>query len=214
MATPALSTASSAIRSASTRTQQSTKPTLATHHPNQDISTTMAAPSHHRHSYHPPGTDETTQQQPHPKLQLQRPQHPVRKLRNNDSDDQMSDVSPSMSNSPTETLATISPSTPVGPSSKEDALSAAGANVSGTPTLFQKRPSGGVTGAYDDKHHPYKHHSRTTSVQCHGQGPENAMIEMCPSSDALVDGLDTSLKKKRKALTKLRQFFRLETNKC
>ncbi|KAK3827703.1 MAG: kinase-like domain-containing protein [Benniella sp.] len=211
MAPPVLSTAPSATRSASTRTQQSTKPTtLATHHPNQDISATMAPTvntSHHRHSYHPPGTDETTQQQPHPKLPLQRPQHPVR---NNDSDDQMSDVSPFMSNSPTETLATISPSTP----SKEDALSAAGANVSGTPTLFQKRPSGGVTGTYDDKHHPYKYHSRTTSVHCHGQGPENVRIEMCPSSDALVDGLDTSLKKKRKALTKLRQFFRLETNKC
>ncbi|KAF9365044.1 NUAK SNF1-like kinase 2 [Mortierella sp. NVP85] len=212
------STAPSTIRSASIRTQQSTKPTtLATHHPNQDISATMAAPavktSHHRHSYHPPGTDETNQYQPHPKPQPQTPQRPVRELRYNDSDDQMSDVSPSMSNSPTETLATISPSTTVGLSSKEDALSAAGASVSGTPSLFQKRPSGCVTGAYDDKHHPYKHHSRTTTVQCHGQGPENVII-VCPSSDALVDGLDTSLKKKRKALTKLRQFFRLETNKC
>jgi hypothetical protein len=39
------------------------------------------------------------------------------------------------------------------------------------------------------------------------------MINMCPSNDALMDGFDAALMKS-KALAKLRQFFRFETNKC
>ncbi|KAF9935018.1 Protein kinase [Modicella reniformis] len=192
-APPALSTAPpTVIRPAPSRVQQhqAKSTALPTHHPNNDISTTTAAPTvntgHNRHSYHPPGTHENNpqgiaasqyqyqqQQHQHPKLsQLQTPQH-LRELRN--SDDQMSDVSPSMTCSPTETMATISPRTPVAPTLKEDALSAAVAA---------------------------------------GQVPENVVIDMCPSSDTLVDGFDASLKKKRKALTKIRQFFRFETNKC
>ncbi|KAG0246121.1 hypothetical protein BGX31_004310 [Mortierella sp. GBA43] len=233
------------------RTPQPVKPNvLPTHHLNQDIGTmsptsATSAPTHDRHSYHAPsspapGTLEASQQETtashsqyqhqHPRLQLQlQTAQPVRELRHSgDSDEQMSDVSPSMSNSPTETMATISPSTPIAPTSKEDALSAA-VGVSPTLASYQKRSGGGVTNGnqYEDntnsKHHPYKHHLRTNSVQtqgpCHVQGqsqtPENVTIVMCPSSDAIaVDGIDTTLKKKRKALTKLRQFFRLETSKC
>ncbi|KAG0084651.1 hypothetical protein BGZ92_009705 [Podila epicladia] len=57
----------------------------------------------------------------------------------------------------------------------------------------------------DEKHHPYKVHARTMS-----SSPENVTISMSPSSETLVDGFDSSSKKKRKALTKLRQFFRFE----
>lgn len=117
----------------------------------------------------------------------------------------MSDVSVSMTSSPTETMATISPSTPVGHGPKDDTLLLAAGS-------YQKRSS-----SYDEKHHPYKNHTRANSTHHHHhrqQGTEIVMINMCPSTDALMDGFDSSSKKKRKTLTKLRQFFRLETNKC
>ncbi|KAI7820967.1 kinase-like domain-containing protein [Gamsiella multidivaricata] len=250
-ALPALSTALPTIRSASVHQQQQQQQAgstvLGTHHPNNDISTTMAAPGVHtgqnRHSYHPPGAHELDrqqqQQQESPSVyrsyqhsedyqQDYRHQHHrqssqsvlPRELR--DSDDQMSDVSPSMVSSPTETMATISPCTPVAPTCKNDVLgSNAAANNATTlngcsPAVYQKRPTPVNGVAYDEKHHPYKHHhSRTSSVHSHGcgQSPEAVMINMCPSNDVLMDSYDTSSKKKRKALTKLRQFFRFETNK-
>ncbi|KAF9359717.1 NUAK SNF1-like kinase 2 [Mortierella sp. AD094] len=199
-ALPALSTAPSTIRPVPTRTQQQARSTaLPAHHPNNDISTTMNGPTintahtqNNRHSYHPPGANEVKQQETVP------------------HDDQMSDVSPLMANSPTETMATISPSTPVGPASRDDALSAA---VAGAAS-YQKRPNPVSGSPYDEKHHPNKHHSRTSSAHGQGYAPENVTISMCPSNDALTDGFDASSKKKRKALTKLRQFFRFETNKC
>ncbi|KAF9431577.1 NUAK SNF1-like kinase 2 [Entomortierella beljakovae] len=201
-ALPALSTAPVTIRPVPSRTQQqqARSTALPAHHPNNDISTTMAPtvkPQSNRHSYHPPGAHDIKQQETAVQYQ---PQDLPCEL--NDSDEQMSDVSPSMVNSPTETMATISPSTPVGPASRDDALSAA---VAGTGS-YQKRPNPVNGSPYDEKHHPNKHHARTNS--------ENVTINVCASNDALTDSLDASLKKKRKALTKLRQFFRFETNKC
>ncbi|KAF9111932.1 NUAK SNF1-like kinase 2 [Mortierella sp. AM989] len=218
-ALPALSTAPSTIRPVPTRTQQqqARSTALPTHHPNNDISTTTNVPvintSHtqnNRHSYHPPGAHEIKQQETAPQYQSyqQSSQEVPRDL--HDSDEQMSDVSPSMVSSPTETMATISPSTPVGPALRDDALSAA---VSGAAP-YQKRPNSVVNGSpYDGKHHPNKHHSRTSSVHSQGYTPDNVTISMCPSNEVLTDGFDQS-KKKRKALTKLRQFFRFETNKA
>ncbi|KAF8938283.1 NUAK SNF1-like kinase 1 [Dissophora ornata] len=232
-ALPALSTAPNTIRPSPVRAQQQQQArstALGTHHPNSDISTTIATPTvntgHNRHSYHPPGAREMNHhhqqetavpyhsyqhQHHHSHQQHLQVQAPAR-----DCDDQMSDVSPSMASSPTETMATISPSTPVGPASRDDALSAAVA-AGNNPTSYQKRPNLTNGSSYDEKHqhHPYKHHSRTNSVYGGGgnQAPENVMVNMCPSNDALMDGFDSSLKKKRKALTKLRQFFRFETNK-
>ncbi|CAO3568371.1 unnamed protein product [Mortierella alpina] len=258
---PALSTAPSTIRSApGVRTQQTAKSTgLATFHPNVDISTTMTAPTvntnsrphrpehqNNRHSYHPPGTNDTRRHEPvasyqayrQPQRLQQQPQHPIQPSynapRDLDLDDQMSDVSPSMANSPTETMATISPSTPMAPISKDEALLAAAAGVASSyqqQQHHQKRSNALTSNTYDDKHphHPYKHpnhhhHSRTSSVHANAFGPSQPMqqpdnvvlINMCPSSDAIMDGLDSSLKKKRKALTKLRQFFRFESasTKC
>ncbi|KAF9189100.1 NUAK SNF1-like kinase 2 [Haplosporangium sp. Z 767] len=234
-ALPALSTTPVTIRPSAARThqqqQQQQQPqakstALSTFHPNNDISTTMQSTANtthsHRHSYHPPRSSEASPQETHapyhayqqPPQQQQYPssQSPTQEL----DDDQMSDVSPSMSNSPTETMATISPSTPVAPNSRDDALSTA---VVGAPP-FQKRSNTLTSNSHDDKHHPYKHHTRTSSTHSHhhsnnyNQPSENVMINMCPSTDALMDGLDSSLKKKRRTLTKLRQFFRFETNKC
>ncbi|KAF9984891.1 NUAK SNF1-like kinase 2 [Mortierella antarctica] len=267
-ALPALSTAPATIRPApGVRTQQQQQPHasqhqarstgLATFHPNVDISTTMAAPTvnthprphrpehqNNRHSYHPPGTNDTQQHEPvasyrqPQRLQQQHPQQPIQPSynipRDLDLDDQMSDVSPSMANSPTETMATISPSTPMAPTSKDEALLAAAAGVASSyqqQQHHQKRSNTLTSNTYDDKHphHPYKHpnhhhHSRTSSVHANAFGPGQPMqqpdnvvlINMCPSSDAIMDGLDSSLKKKRKALTKLRQFFRFESasTKC
>ncbi|KAF9100738.1 hypothetical protein BGX29_006286 [Mortierella sp. GBA35] len=52
----------------------------------------------------------------------------------------------------------------------------------------------------------------TTNGGNNGNGNgETVMITMCPSNDALNDSFDSSSKKKRKTLTKLRQFFRFET---
>ncbi|KAF9949197.1 NUAK SNF1-like kinase 1 [Mortierella alpina] len=233
---------------------------LATFHPNVDISTTMPVPTvntnprppraehqNNRHSYHPPGTNEMRQNEPVASYQAyrqpQRPQqqHPQHHIqpsyhapRDIDLDDQMSDVSPSMANSPTETMATISPSTPMAPTCKDEALLAAAAGVASSyqqQQHHQKRSSTLTSNTYDDKHphHPYKHpnhhhHSRTSSVHANAFGPSQplqqpdnvVLINMCPSSDAIMDGLDSSLKKKRKALTKLRQFFRFESasTKC
>ncbi|KAG0262673.1 NUAK SNF1-like kinase 1 [Mortierella polycephala] len=233
-ALPALSTTPTAIRPSAARTHQQQRQqqpqaqstALSTFHPNSDISTTMQPTVNtthsHRHSYHPPGSSEISPQETHapshayqqPPQQQQYPssQSPTQEL----DDDQMSDVSPSMANSPTETMATISPSTPVAPNPRDDALSAA---VAGAP-LFQKRSNAITCNSYDDKHHPYKHHARTSSAHSHhhnsnhNQPSENVIINMCPSTDALMDGLDSSLKKKRRTLTKLRQFFRFETSKC
>ncbi|KAF8984241.1 NUAK SNF1-like kinase 2 [Entomortierella lignicola] len=219
-ALPTLSTAPSAIRPVPTRSQQQAKSTaLPTHHPNNNISTTMNVPSatinnaaqaqNNRHTYHPPGVYEAKQETiPQYSHQQQSPQESPRDF--HDSDDEMSDVSPSMVNSPTETMATISPSTPVGPTCRDDVLSAATIGVA----PYQKRPNPINGCPYDEKHYPNKHHSRTNSGQIQGYTADNVTINMCPSNEALVDGFDSSLKKKRKALTKLRQFFRFETNKC
>ncbi|KAG9067868.1 NUAK SNF1-like kinase 2 [Linnemannia hyalina] len=142
-----------------------------------------------------------------------------------DHDEQMSDVSPSMASSPTETMATISPSTPIGPTSRDEALAIAAANAAASgglvhPSSYQKRSNtmNACSGNTDDKmmlHHPYKQHNRPHSVHTsNGVSPatgEAVTIAMCPSSDALNDGFDSSSKKKRKTLTKLRQFFRFET---
>ncbi|KAF8981589.1 NUAK SNF1-like kinase 2 [Haplosporangium bisporale] len=219
-ALPALSTAPTTLRPVSAvATRPSNQPqakstALPTYHPNDDISTTMPAVAQaqqyrnepqNRHSYHPPGTHELRQQE----YQHQAPQslppvtintqympltpittsntttHPV-----DDQDDMMSDVSPA--NSPTETLATISPSTPV------PSMDTSGGIPYRDPSKY--RPSS------DDKHHPYKvQHARTMS-----NSPDNVTISMNPSSDTLIDGFDCASKKKRKALTKLRQFFRFE----
>ncbi|KAI1310233.1 NUAK SNF1-like kinase 2 [Mortierella claussenii] len=243
---PALSTAPSTIRPTAVRPQQQHQhhhhQARSTHHPNNDISTTTPAgnptvntaheqqSNHNRSSYHPPGALELQQQEiaasppndtypNHPQQQqqqIQTPQPvPFRDLQ--ESDDQMSDVCPSLVSSPTETMATISPSTPVGPISRDEALTAAAAAVNGmSVSAYQKRYSTITTSAFDEKHqhHPYKHHSRNSSHACGhsvGQGPENVMISMCPSSDTFIDNYDASSKKKRKALTKLRQFFRFET---
>ncbi|KAF9431281.1 NUAK SNF1-like kinase 2 [Podila epigama] len=127
-------------------------------------------------------------------------------------DDAMSDVSPT--NSPTETMATISPTTPA-PTMDCPSNST---NISyRDPTKY--RPASVI----EDKqqhHHPYKsphhhhhHHARTMSVATTNSvniNPDNVTISMCPSSETLVDSFDSSSKKKRKALTKLRQFFRFE----
>ncbi|KAF9151511.1 Protein kinase [Linnemannia schmuckeri] len=140
-----------------------------------------------------------------------------------DHDEQMSDVSPSMASSPTETMATISPSTPIGPISRDEALTLAAANAAAIglvhPSSYQKRSNtmNVSSGNTDDKmmmHHPYKQHNRSHSVHTsNGVSPasgEAVTITMCPSNDALND-FDSSSKKKRKTLTKLRQFFRFET---
>ncbi|KAG0261205.1 NUAK SNF1-like kinase 2 [Linnemannia exigua] len=162
------------------------------------------------------------------------PQSPVPDLY--DHDEHMSDVSPSMINSPTETMATISPSTPIGPTSRDEALAAAaaangavihhggGGVIITQHSSYQKRSntmnSTVMTGSGDDKHqhHPYKQNNRPHSVHTTNgapatTGPGDAVvtITMCPSNDALTDGFDSSSKKKRKTLTKLRQFFRFET---
>ncbi|KAG0365847.1 NUAK SNF1-like kinase 2 [Mortierella sp. AD032] len=220
-----------------------------------------------RHSYHPPGSNHDSgayhpynnnnqqhsqshqhhhyqhpyQHQHHHHNQMDHspspsPQSPVPDLY--DHDEHMSDVSPSMINSPTETMATISPSTPIGPTFRDEALAAAAAANSAAIhhgggggvviTQHQKRSntmnSTAMTGSGDDKHqhHPYKQNNRphsihTTSGTPAATGPGDAVvtITMCPSNDALTDGFDSSSKKKRKTLTKLRQFFRFETaTKC
>ncbi|KAG0033668.1 NUAK SNF1-like kinase 2 [Podila clonocystis] len=186
---------------------------LPTYHPNDDISTTMPTATQaqqqyrnepqNRHSYHPPGAHELRQQE-YQQLQAQAPPpmtintqcvplvpitatttHPAV----DDQDDMMSDVSPA--NSPTETMATISPSTPA------PSMDASGGILYRDPGKYRS--------SSDEKHHPYKVHARTMS-----SSPENVTISMSPSSDTLVDGFDSSSKKKRKALTKLRQFFRFE----
>lgn len=194
-----------------------TTPSYYHHHQQQQQQQQQAQNHHHhRHSYHPPGAHDV---QPlgnssfQPASMLPSPISPSHSF----NDDQMSDVSASMANSPTETMATISPSTPVGPAAKEDALLLAAAAVTSAASsmgTYQKRSN-----SYDEKHHPYKNHARANSTHHHQnhhrqQQAETVMINMCPSTDALMDGFDSSSKKKRKALTKLRQFFRLETNKC
>ncbi|KAF9918743.1 hypothetical protein BX616_006117 [Lobosporangium transversale] len=243
---PALSTTPATIHPAPVRAQQQqlqnhqsqlqTRSTaLPTYHPNNDISKTIPptiptistntghTQNNTRHSYHPPGTQGLRQQgaatasQYHARTQMTAP------LNLRDSDGQMSDVLPSPVSSPTETMATISPSTPIGPASRDEALSAAAvananANANGNgnncvQSVCQKRANAISPNTCDDskhQHHPYKHHpTRTGSAQ----GPvDNVMISLCPSNDALMDGFDVSTKKKRKALTKLRQFFRFETN--
>lgn len=223
-ALPALSTATTTLRpvsviATSTRPPnqqpQAKSSALPTYHPNDDISTTISAGAQvqqqyrnepqNRHSYHPPGAHELKQQeyQQH-QTQAQSPitintqyvplapittttTHPVI----DDQDDAMSDVSPA--NSPTETMATISPSTPA------PSMDASG-GIPYRDSPGKYRPSSG-----EEKHHPYKVHARTMS-----SSPDNITISMSPSSDTLVDGFDSSSKKKRKALTKLRQFFRFE----
>ncbi|KAF9299002.1 NUAK SNF1-like kinase 1 [Linnemannia elongata] len=206
-----------------------------------------------RHSYHPTATNndyhlynnnnnqQHSQSHQHHQYQQQHPYHnhhhmdtspspspmsPVPDLY--DHDEQMSDVSPSMASSPTETMATISPSTPIGPTSRDEALAIAAANAAAIglvhPSSYQKRSNtmNASSGHTDDKmmmHHPYKQHNRPHSVHTsNGVSPatgEAVTITMCPSNDALNDGFDSSSKKKRKTLTKLRQFFRFETaTKC
>ncbi|KAG0096450.1 NUAK SNF1-like kinase 2 [Podila epicladia] len=225
-ALPALSTAPTTLRpvsviATSTRPPnqqpQAKSTALPTHHPNDDISTIMPALAQgqqpyrnepqNRHSYHPPGANELRQQeyqqqqvhaQPPMTINTQHvPLTPITITTTHppivdDQDDMMSDVSPA--NSPTETMATISPTTP-----------APSMDVSGgipyrdSPGKYRSSSGG------DEKHHPYKVHARTMS-----SSPENVTISMSPSSETLVDGFDSSSKKKRKALTKLRQFFRFE----
>ncbi|KAF9904011.1 hypothetical protein EC991_003157 [Linnemannia zychae] len=158
------------------------------------------------------------------------PQSPVPDLY--DHDEHMSDVSPSMVSSPTETMATISPSTPIGPTSRDEALAAAaaansaaisvgGITITQHPSSYQKRSNtmngGTISSSGEDKHHPYKQNNRPHSVHTTNGAPATTgcgdavvTITMCPSNDALTDGFDSS-KKKRKTLTKLRQFFRFET---
>ncbi|KAG0003116.1 NUAK SNF1-like kinase 1 [Entomortierella chlamydospora] len=203
-ALPTLPTAPT-IRSVPTRTQQHARSTaLPTHHPNIDISTTTNGPiinaaqtQNNRHSYHPPGAIEVKQQEIVSQHQQQTPQDATCDL--HESGDRMSDVSPSMTNSPAETMTTISPNTPLGPVSRDDAFSA----VVGAAS-YQKQLNPDNGSPYDEKHHPNKHHSRASSAHGQGYTPENVTISMCPSNDALTD---TSLKKRRKALTKLRQIF-------
>ncbi|KAF9175187.1 NUAK SNF1-like kinase 1 [Mortierella sp. AD011] len=202
-ALPTLSTTPT-NRSVPARTQQHARSTAPpTHHPNIDISTTTngpiinaAQPQNNRHSYHPRGVIEVKQQVVS-QNQQQTPQDTTCDL--HESDDGMSDVSPSMTNSPAETMTIIPPNTPPGPVSRDDALSA----VVGAAS-YQKQLNPDNGSPYDEKHHPNKHHSRASSAHGQGYTPENVTISMCPSSDALTD---TSLKKRRKALTKLRQFF-------
>ena len=140
-----------------------------------------------------------------------------------DHDEQMSDVSPSMASSPTETMATISSSTPVGSTSRDEALAIAAAIAFGGlvhPSSYQKQSNtmSVSSGNTDDKmmmHHPYKQYNRLHSVHSsNGVSPatgEAVTITMCPSNDAVNDGFDSSSKKKRKTLTKLCRFFRFET---
>ncbi|KAG0196262.1 NUAK SNF1-like kinase 1 [Mortierella sp. GBA30] len=276
---------SPAVRTQPQQHQQARSTGLATFHPNADISTTVTttatAPKvntnqrhnnhhyelqNHRHSYHPPGVNERkqTQQDSNTSFQAyntkqQQQQHLIQtsyNMQESDQDDQMSDVSPSIASSPTETMATISPSTPVGPTLKDEevfltavATAATGGVITSStyqhhPYQYSKRTTMTTSNSSDDKHphHPYKshhhhhhhhqyqHHSRTSSVQTHAFGqtqsqqqqqqqaqqpPENVLINMGPSTEAIMDSLDTSMKKKRRALTKLRQFFRFETaSKC
>ncbi|KAG0282218.1 NUAK SNF1-like kinase 2, partial [Linnemannia gamsii] len=205
-----------------------------------------------RHSYHPTTTNDyhpynnnnqqySQSHQSHQHQHYQQQQHPYHHHQMNtspspmspvpdlyDHDEQMSDVSPSMVNSPTETMATISPSTPIGPTSRDEALAFAAANAAAIasgglvhPSSYQKRPNimNASSMTNDEKiamHHPYKQHNRSHSVHTSNgvapaPGGESVTITMCPSNDALNDGFDSSSKKKRKTLTKLRQFFRFET---
>jgi hypothetical protein len=125
-------------------------------------------------------------------------------------------------------MATISPSTPIGPTSRDEALALAAANAAAIasgglvhPYSYQKRSNtmNASSMTNDEKmtmHHPYKQHNRPHSVHTSNgvvpaPGGETVTITMCPSNDALNDGFDSSSKKKRKTLTKLRQFFRFET---
>lgn len=218
---PALSTAPTTLRPVSvvaTSTRPPNPPqakstALPTFRPNDDISTFMPAAAQAqqyrkepqtRHSYHPPGAHELRQQeyqhqtpQPQPPVTINTQYVPLTPITTSttttypvdDQDDMMSDVS--AVNSPTETMATISPSTP--------------APFMDTPGGIPYRDPSKHRSSTDDKHHPYKaQHARTMS-----SSPDNVTISMSPSSDTLVDGIDSS-KKKRKALTKLRQFFRFE----
>ncbi|KAG0333983.1 NUAK SNF1-like kinase 2 [Podila humilis] len=132
-----------------------------------------------------------------------------------DQDDTMSDASPV--NSPTDTMATISPSTPAPlmdhphhhPYCDSTTASTTPPSSGGGKYTRSSSPVSSVTTAGgDDKHHPYKHHYHSNN----SRNPDNVTINMLsPSSDHLsVEGIDSSLKKKRKALTKLRQFFRFE----
>ncbi|KAF8934730.1 NUAK SNF1-like kinase 1 [Haplosporangium gracile] len=223
---------------------------LPTFHPNEDISKTMnvtpttsTSPqpqpptvNTNRHSFHPTTTNNdyhpynNNQQQPHQHHQYpqQHPYHSHHQMDTSsspspispvpdlyDHDEEMSDVSPSM--------ATISPSTPIGPTSRDEALALAAANAVAVglvhPSSHQKRSNNMnvSSGNTDDKmmmRHPYKQHNRSYSVHTSsGVSPasgEAVTITMCPSNDALND-FDSSSKKKRKTLTKLRQFFRFET---
>ncbi|KAG0340699.1 NUAK SNF1-like kinase 2 [Podila horticola] len=202
-ALPALSTATTTLRpvsviATSTRPPnqqpQAKSSALPTYHPNDDISTTISAGAHElkQQEYQ---QHQTQAQSPITINTQYVPLAPITTTTTHpavdDQDDVMSDVSPA--NSPTETMATISPSTPA------PSMDASG-GIPYRDSPGKYRPSSG-----DEKHHPYKVHARTMS-----SSPDNITISMSPSSDTLVDGFDSSSKKKRKALTKLRQFFRFE----
>ncbi|KAG0208236.1 serine/threonine-protein kinase KIN2 [Mortierella sp. NVP41] len=185
--------------------------------------------STNRHSYHPPGSSTTTEtgsyhpynnHQQHAQSHQQHhnqhyqtqyqmdnssspsPQSPVPDLYI-DHDEQMSDVSPSMTNSPTETMATISPSTPISPTSRDQALLLATTTNSSSSSTKRSNTMNGPAITTT---------TPTTNGGNNGNGNgETVMITMCPSNDALNDSFDSSSKKKRKTFTKLRQFFRFET---
>ncbi|KAF9929422.1 NUAK SNF1-like kinase 2 [Linnemannia zychae] len=203
-----------------------------------------------RHSYHPPGSNDdgvayrpyNDNSQQHSQSHQHHYQRPYQHMEHSssspsphspvpdlyDQDEQMSDVSPSMVSSPTETMATISPSTPIGPTSRDEALlaatnAAAAAAASNGHHHCQKRSNTmnvSPSAIADEKHHPYKQQHRPHSVHTSNgvvvipsanlDGNEAVSITVCPSNDALNDGFDSS-KKKRKTLTKIRQFFRFET---
>ncbi|KAF9394855.1 hypothetical protein CPC16_010019 [Podila verticillata] len=133
-----------------------------------------------RHSYHPPGTHELRQQE----YQHQAPQS-------------LPPVTINTQYMPLTPITTSNTTThPV--DDQDDMMS--DVSPANSPTETKYRPSS------DDKHHPYKvQHARTMS-----NSPDNVTISMNPSSDTLIDGFDCASKKKRKALTKLRQFFRFE----